>query len=267
MYPRDAKSDTYEAIELLGKTMLLTTARIDRDSVPEGLHLYELRHHSEDWCDPIQIAKSIMVNFYGTVLSREPVELGADGFLDLADDAISYLDTGSVDLKDYLAQKPVIRIQAQALTAEDFPLCFSNEEQDKTYGCIGHLRGDFGSGREFFHSWFNHREELNREPFKSEFNKVVDGLHAGPLRNFETMLVFCRCHPEAQVPDKYRSTPEFLLKQSTDRYDYYTRMILQKGDYNFYIYCYDREAREKQPGKDLSALKPQAEKKRQEPER
>ena len=24
-------------------------------------------------------------------------------------------------------------------------------------GCIGHLRGDFGSGREFFTSWFDHR--------------------------------------------------------------------------------------------------------------
>ena len=26
-------------------------------------------------------------------------------------------------------------------------------------GCIGHLRGDFGGGQEFYTSWFDHRRE------------------------------------------------------------------------------------------------------------
>ena len=26
-------------------------------------------------------------------------------------------------------------------------------------GCIGHLRGDFGAGKEFYTSWFDHRRE------------------------------------------------------------------------------------------------------------
>ena len=119
MYRRDAKTDTYEEIELLGKKMLLTTARIDRASVPDGLHLYELRHADEDWCDPVQIGKGILVNFYGTVLSREPIELGTDGFLDLEAGTISYPGSGSVDLKDYIAQKPTIiaRIKAPANTS------------------------------------------------------------------------------------------------------------------------------------------------------
>lgn len=244
MYRRDAKTDTYEEIELFGMKMLLTMARIDRASVPEGLHLYELRHSDEDWCDPVQIGKGVLVNFYGTVLSREPVEMGADGFLDLDAEAIGYLDRGTVELTDYLAQKPTMQLRAQTLTDADFPMCFSDETMDKTMGIIGHLRGDFGSGREFYHSWFDHRPELNTEPFKSEFNKVVDSLQAGPLHNFETMLIFCRVNPQTRIPDQYRSTPEYLLKLSTGRFDYYTRMIPHKGDYNFYIYCADNNARE-----------------------
>lgn len=241
---RDAKTDTYEKIELFGKEVLLTTARIDRASVPEGLYLYELRHHSEDWSDPVQIGEGVLVNFYGTVLSREPIVLIADGFLDLGATDINYLDSGSVDLKDYISQKPVMQLRAQTLTEGDFPMCFSNTELDKTAGVIGHLRGDFGNGHEFFHSWFTHRAELNQEPFKSEFDTVVANLRAGPLQSFETMLAFCRANPQARIPDKYRSEPEFLLKLSTERFDYYTRLIPHKGDYNYYIYCADKNARE-----------------------
>ena len=247
MYRRDAKTDTYEEVKLFGMNVLLTTARIDRASVPEGLHLYELRHADEDWCDPVQVGKGVLVNFYGTVLSREPIALGADGFLNLDAEAISYLDSGTVKLEDYMAQKPTLQLRAAALTDADFPMCFSDENLDKTAGVIGHLRGDFGSGREFFHSWFTHRPDLNQEPFKSEFNKVVENLRAGPLHNFETMLAFCRSHPEARIPDKCRSEPEFLLKLSTDRFEYYTRLIPRKGDYNYYIYCADKNAREKTP--------------------
>lgn len=255
MSRRDANKDTYEEIELFGMKMLLTMARIDRTSVPEGLHLYELRHSDEDWCDPVQIGKGVLVNFYGTVLSREPVELNADGFLDLDADAIGYLDSGTVELKDYLAQKPTMQLRAQPLTDADFQMCFSDKTLDKTMGVIGHLRGDFGSGREFFHSCFDHRRELNTEPFKSEFNKVVDSLHAGPLHSFETMLTFCRANPQARIPSTGSSTPEYLLKLSTGRFDYYTRIIPRKGEYNFYIYCTDNSAREIQlPETCLSTL-------------
>ena len=29
-----------------------------------------------------------------------------------------------------------------------------SEEQDKTVGCVGHLRGDFGSGKQFYTTWW-----------------------------------------------------------------------------------------------------------------
>ena len=32
-------------------------------------------------------------------------------------------------------------------------------------GCIGHLRGDFGAGKEFYTSWFDHRREYKTDEF------------------------------------------------------------------------------------------------------
>ena len=39
-------------------------------------------------------------------------------------------------------------------------------------GCIGHLRGDFGAGQEFFTSWFEHRGEYKTDEFKAEFKEA-----------------------------------------------------------------------------------------------
>ena len=43
-------------------------------------------------------------------------------------------------------------------------------------GCIGHLRGDFGAGKEFYTSWFDHRREYKTDEFKAELDEVVNTL-------------------------------------------------------------------------------------------
>lgn len=134
-----------------------------------------------------------------------------------------------------------IHRKAEVLTAEDYPLCFSDEENDKKFGCVGHLRGDFGGGREFWHTWWGHRSELNSETFRSEFDLVVAGLRKGPLKSLDDLRKYCRENPQAKLPEKFREN-EYLLKLSSERFDYYARLNPAKGDYNFYIYCYDRKA-------------------------
>lgn len=131
----------------------------------------------------------------------------------------------------------------ETLTAEDYPLCFSDKDNDRKFGCIGHLRGDFGDGQEFWHTWWDHRAELNTQQFKSEFNNVVANLRKVPLKSLEALRKYCSGNPQARLPSQYRDN-EYLIKLSTERFDYYVRLDPQKGNYNFYIYCYDREARD-----------------------
>ena len=71
----DARKEKFQVVTVLGEKMLFTNARVDRQSVPKGLYLYEVRHSDEDWGEPIQIAEWIRVNHWGTLLSSKPIEL------------------------------------------------------------------------------------------------------------------------------------------------------------------------------------------------
>ena len=69
----------FEEVTVTGIPALFTPQRIDHTTVPTGMFQYEIRHDDEDWCDPCQLAKGVMVNFYGTILTSNPIQLGADG--------------------------------------------------------------------------------------------------------------------------------------------------------------------------------------------
>ena len=53
----DATKETFESVTVLDKPMLFTCARIDRDTVPKGMYLYEVRHDDDQRGDPVQIAR------------------------------------------------------------------------------------------------------------------------------------------------------------------------------------------------------------------
>ena len=62
---------------------------------------------------------------------------------------------------------------------EERQLFFAIENETRDYGCIGHLRGDFGSGKEFWTTWFPHTcHELNDEHFKTIFDAVINELRS-----------------------------------------------------------------------------------------
>ena len=87
----DAKKLTYQEVTILGKPALFTECRIDRTTVPEGVYRYEMRHADEDWGEPITLSRSILVNYYGTVLTREPFQLPVEGWIPLASDSLSLI--------------------------------------------------------------------------------------------------------------------------------------------------------------------------------
>ena len=82
----------YDEITLLGIPALLTSWRIDRSTVPACLHLYELRHADEDWGDPCQLAKGILVNFYGSILTAQPIPLPESGYLNFESKDFCYVE-------------------------------------------------------------------------------------------------------------------------------------------------------------------------------
>lgn len=71
----NAMTEKFEDVTVLGHPMLFTCARVDRDTVPEGLYMYEVRHDDDQQGDPVQIANWIMVIHWGTLITNKPIRL------------------------------------------------------------------------------------------------------------------------------------------------------------------------------------------------
>ena len=71
----NAKTEKFEKVTVFGKSMLFTCLRVDKDTVPDGLYIYEVRHDDEGQGDPVEIASFVMVNHWGTLISAYPIEL------------------------------------------------------------------------------------------------------------------------------------------------------------------------------------------------
>lgn len=106
----DAGTERFELVELFGEPVLFTDLRIDRDTVPDGLYLYELRHKDEDWGDPCELARSIAVNYFGSVLTSDPFQLPPEGWLPIKDDDFDYTGDPAMTAREYLtAHPPTVR--------------------------------------------------------------------------------------------------------------------------------------------------------------
>ena len=240
----------FEVAELFGERVLFNELRIQRESVPKGLRLYELRHEDEDDAFPCQIADGILVNFYGSVLTSRPIQLSADGCLDLLRGDFGYADC-EMTLKDYLSECPPEDADIMELSTFQNgtqSLFFSGSaKDDRKNRCIGHLRGDFGDHGEGFHTswWATSNCSLNTEAFKADLARVVTWLEedSSPLRSFHMMELFCARRECARLPGERPAAYGFGV--DTKGYQYNLRCVPHKGEYNFYLYCYQRKSRRK----------------------
>ncbi|MDD3222211.1 MAG: hypothetical protein PHG07_07475 [Lachnospiraceae bacterium] len=110
-------------------------------------------------------------------------------------------------------------------------------------GNIGYLRGDFdSSGYGFFTTWNDHRIQWKTDDFKAEFDNVINALRSdeyGFLKNRPAMSEYARKYPDSAFQGNY--CKEFFFRADTEKHAYLIRCNPNKGDYNFYCYCYVSE--------------------------
>lgn len=94
----DVSKEMLEEVELLGRTGYFTELRVDKETVPEGMHCYELRHGDDDGF-PASVEESVRVNYFGAVLFAEALELGEEKALQLG-----YEDFAFTGEQMYLSQ-------------------------------------------------------------------------------------------------------------------------------------------------------------------
>ena len=74
-YGLDASTAKFEMVTVLDEPMLFTCCRVDKNTVPKGLYVYEVRHDDDMRGDPVQISDWIVVNHWGTLLTSKPIRL------------------------------------------------------------------------------------------------------------------------------------------------------------------------------------------------
>lgn len=98
----------YEQIHFLNKTVLFTPSRIDRTSVPKGVHCYEVQHDDAHRGIITMIGHHITVNFWGTILSSQKIGLDRNGYRGIDEKRdIKFLDKSVLTLKEYLNICPI----------------------------------------------------------------------------------------------------------------------------------------------------------------
>lgn len=77
--------DEYELIELFGQPVLFTNDRITDADIPKGMHCYHLRHDDEGNFSALE--KRVSVNHAGSVVTKEAIDLGEQGYISFTEDA------------------------------------------------------------------------------------------------------------------------------------------------------------------------------------
>lgn len=104
-------------------------------------------------------------------------------------------------------------------------------------GNIGYLRGDFGgTGKEFYSTWWEH---WKTDEFRAELDEVINGLRFGESRLLagrQEMQDFIRRFPDSSFIEN--GSTQYGFRVDTEKYAYLFRCNPEKGDYNFYCFCY-----------------------------
>ena len=178
----DVRKEVLEEVELLGRIGYFTGMRVDKETVPEGMHCYELRH-GDDWGFPVSVEESVRVNYFGAVLFTEEMELGNEKALQFGYE--DFLYTGE---QMYLSQviggeEPEIFKDGKALAEffkETFPM--TEEEGQKLVDYMeghGHLLGHM-DGEMFRGDLCDEQDKVTWEPYT-----IDDAVDAVTEWNFE----------------------------------------------------------------------------------
>lgn len=245
----NAREERYEHVELFGKPALFTNSRIDRSTVPRGFYCYDLRGSDNDPGRLATVEKLVAVNHSGTILTPEPVSIPKEGFRRL-NGKLNFL--GEYMTLPEFCEEHGLNLEPdnhkfilRPASSDEAGLFYSQNEKDAELGTVGHLRADFGSkGNEFWSTWWPHNNDiLNTQEFKAELQEFVDELRKnGPLNNLFKMSEFCCDHNAGRLNDSSRGSYGYIAE--SESYRYCLRCTPVQGDYNAYLYIYDKRQQE-----------------------
>lgn len=88
-------------------------------------------------------------------------------------------------------------------------------------------------------TWNDFRKDLKTDEFKAEFDEVINGLRDGDvLSGRKAMSSYCYSTPDSSFNDDCN---HYGIRLDTGKYSYLMRFNPNRGEYNLYCYCYQKE--------------------------
>ncbi|MFS0558813.1 LPD28 domain-containing protein [Brevibacillus sp. 179-C9.3 HS] len=73
----------WRTVTFRGKEASVFEGRIQVENRDPDLHYYDIRHSENDWGNPVSIEPSVSVNFFGILITSEPINMGPSSCLKL----------------------------------------------------------------------------------------------------------------------------------------------------------------------------------------
>ena len=252
----DIRKERLQYAELFGKPVLFSSQPVQRDTVPEGWHCYDLRGAPRHPERPVTLEDKVGIDYAGTVLSPTPLKREGTKTRRLKDPVFTQEE---ITLEEFCQEN---NLEYPADTRKYIPRPASPDEdkaglffalgaeKDSELGCIGHVRIDFGrDGDGFYHTWHPRGpEEWNTQGFRGELTEVVDELRKSVLHSLGEMSSYCYDHGGAITGGSLTQNYGYVVE--TDRYSYLLRCNPVRGDYQAYLTCFDRQIQEMGQGQE-----------------
>ena len=95
---------SYEVFYLDGKKVLFSNLGVNREKLPKELFTYDIQH-SDSGFEACAIRNVIAVNHYGSLITKEPIELDETGWRFLEDGDLDESYYGSMTIEDYMSEQ------------------------------------------------------------------------------------------------------------------------------------------------------------------
>ena len=129
------------------------------------------------------------------------------------------------------------KLERRKLSEKEAFLGFSGcAAQDLETGCIGHLRIDFGRDNEFWSTWWGRPTSEKSEAFGPTLDHVINTLRLDCLSDRRKCMTYCYNNLE----DIYKERG-YGMRVDSGTFSFILRICPQRGDYDVYCYCYDKE--------------------------
>lgn len=106
----ELRAVNFEQWLLFGQHVLFTDIRISNSIIPKNIYKYELQENDCHPFETIMIGRHITVNFEGTIISCQPIQLDKDHYrlIDEAKD-VEYLPRKNISLSQYIHKNEKVK--------------------------------------------------------------------------------------------------------------------------------------------------------------